>query len=172
MANISLVVYGDDELYESLDELRDAVNKGIWEVLRNVAATTKTSAEEGYATWGGDGGNTVWVDIKEEPENKTIRVFAEGAELTARDGSPAGNMVVMEEFGAGKLAGSHPLATEYGVYPGQWSQEHGYKQYRPGHEKWKHGKIWHTEIEPTQAMYKAGEDAKARLIEEVRRVFG
>lgn len=176
MASVKISVEGIDRALRVLQNTAENIHEDMWEVLQQIGDVVEQEADENYATWGGDDGNTVTVWQEPNPNERELTVIATGIDMYTPDELPAGNTVVVEEFGAGWGAEGHPLAVEYGVYPGQWSNVWGQKQWERNPEFWVHKvaeKVYHrfTEIPATQAMYKAGEKAKREARTIVREVF-
>ena len=173
---VRISLEGADRALRVLDDTPEAIHEGMWHVLQEIGAIVEEEAQALYDGWDDDEGNTVVVWTDENPNEREVTVIAEGVEMQTPDGMPAGNTVVLEEFGAGWAAEDHPLATEYGVYPGQWSIEWGQKQWANNPEYWVHEYPegyynYHTYIPATMAMYKASEKAKRSLRTIVREEF-
>ncbi len=111
------------------------------------------------------------------------KVSATGDPVVAKDGTP-GNTVIFAEFGAGRTAGVHPLAAEFGAYPTSWSihdqKEFAHKgrwyfgQEIYGYDSQGHGLLRarrYVAIPPSRAMYLAGEKIKELLLTKAKEVF-
>lgn len=177
MGTITIHVEGAQKAASFFGLLADEVHENMWEVLRELADIGAEEAQDRFDTWGGIGGNTVVVDTEEYENEHEVAIIAEGIDMEDKDGMPAGNTVVLEEFGAGFAAEDHPLATRYGIYPGQWSKEQGQRQWQRNPEYWVYEEPegyynYFTSIDATQGMYQASEKIKQSVNDVVKEVFG
>lgn len=177
MGTITINVDGISKAIAKFEGLAEDVHENMWEVLRRLADEGAEEAEDRFDSWGGYGGNTVIVETEENPNEREVTIIAYGVDMEDKDGMPMGNTVVLEEFGAGFAAEDHPLATQYGVYPGQWSKEQGQGQWQRNPDYWVYEEPeghynYYESINATQGMYQAGEKMKSILKDIVKEVFG
>lgn len=97
------------------------------------------------------------------------KIQATGINSTAKDGTK-GNSVVFAEFGSGTYASSHPLASEYGAFPGSWSM-HDAQQFSSKGRWYYEGERFEY-IMPSKAMYHAALKARMSVIPIAKEVFG
>lgn len=177
MGTITVNVDGVSKAIAKFEGLAEDINENMWEVLRRLADIGSEEAQNRFDTWGGVGGNSVIVDVEEYEAEREVDIYAYGEDMEDINGMPAGNTVVLEEFGAGFAAEDHPLATQYGVYPGQWSKEQGQRQWQRNPEYWVYEEPeghynYFTSIDATQGMYQASEKMKQSVKDIVKEVFG
>ena len=177
MGTITIHVDGISRAIAKFEGLAEDVDENMWEVLKRLADIGSEEAQNRFDTWGGVGGNSVTVDVEEYEAEREVDIYAYGEDMDDTNGMPAGNTVVLEEFGAGFAAQDHPLATQYGVYPGQWSKEQGQGQWQRNPEYWVYEEPedhynYFTSIDATQGMYQASEKIKKSVKDIVKEVFG
>lgn len=139
---------------------------------REIAEIAQAEAQKGFDGYSGPDGNTVYVEPPVKLQGGGYQVLARGAMIVDTETlAPIGNEVIFEEFGSGTAAGGHPLAQDFGVYPGSWSES----EYGTGafveFGQWKYKRKRYNHIAGTFAMYFAGRKMKVKAKEIVRRVF-
>lgn len=148
------------------------LRKKAMDLCKDLATEAKIKAESEYAAYDAyDSGDYVKVTvdpIQQGVWHRGYQTVAEGNSKKAQDGL-IGNTVVFAEFGSGTAAGVHPLSSEYGYYPGSWS-EHDQREF-VNFDYWEHNKKIRTQVKPTMAMFKAAVDARTKIINRVIKAF-
>lgn len=168
--NIDLTPQSIDKAIRELNKFAKEIEPKMDAVCKEAAEIAQAEAQKGFDGYTGPDGNTVHVEPPVKVQGGGYQVLARGAVVVDTETMAViGNEVIFEEFGSGTAAGGHPLATEFGVYPGSWSQsEYGMKHFPP---KWNYKKKTYYFIAGTFAMYFAGRKMKTKAKEIARKVF-
>ena len=161
-----------DKAIKDLDKFAKELEPKMDKVCKEVAEIARAEAQKGFDRYTGPDGNTVHVDPPVKLQGGGYQVLASGAMIVDTETmAPIGNEVVFEEFGSGTAAGGHPLASEFGIYPGSWSEsEYGIGAFAElGH--WKYKRKKYNAIAGTFAMYFAGRKMRIEAKEIARKVF-
>lgn len=164
--SISISVRGLNEAVSEVSAIAKGMKSKPNEFIKKLGDIARDTAESAYAPW-----NVTVENIPGRDKTTTVKATS-NEDLKAQDGMVVGSLILIAEFGAGLLAGSHPWSTDVpDVYPGSFSEKYGTGEYASkGFWHWA-GRNW-VYIAPTYAMYlgsKKAEDSVKSVAEEVFR---
>lgn len=162
-----------DRAIKELNKFAKDLEPKLDRACKEIAEIAQAEAQQKYDSYTGPDGNTVTVEPPAKLEGGGgYQVLARGAMIVDTETfAPIGNEVIFEEFGSGTAAGGHPLASEFGVYPGSWSEsEYGTGAFATK-KQWKYKRKRYNMIAGTFAMYFAGRKMKVKSRSIVERVF-
>ena len=168
--DLSLSSKSIDEAISALNTWERDVRKKADRVCRRVGNHARNEAEAYYSTYSGPTIGSGWgvsVSLHPYSDDHGVHVYATGQPM-----SPEGNSVMFYEFGSGVVAGDgNPIAARVGARPGSWSANYGTGEFAQT-GMWHHDGVEYHAIPGTNAMYRAGQDAKEYMKQVIKEEFG
>lgn len=162
----TITVTGLNEALREVSDIATNLKPQAQEFVHKLGEIAKDTAQSAYAPWD--------VTVENIPSKRGVSSTVKATsneDLKSHDGEVIGSLILIAEFGAGLLAGSHPWSTDVpDVYPGSYSEKYGTGEYaETGAWHWA-GRQW-VYVAPTYAMYQGSQEAENSAQSVINEVF-